>query len=125
MISIDKARNFIYSNGNMWEKALWSYLFDNGSLERAHQYLLCYKNEDKGWGHGLEHDIKSPLSNPLMLEFLLTVVRDTNLPIVKTFVVFLLGICNALDKFISNVKNMQHLRDVIESGRANGMGHVS
>jgi hypothetical protein len=81
MVSIDKARYFVHAHGTMWERALWDYLFDGGSLDRVHQCLLCYKNADGGWGHGLEHDLKSPLSNPLMLEFLLTVGRDTGVPL--------------------------------------------
>ena len=80
MISIEKARNFIHAHGTMWERSLWDHLFDHGSLDRVHQCLLCYKNEDGGWGHGLEHDIKSPESNPLQVEFLLTIFRDTGIP---------------------------------------------
>jgi hypothetical protein len=80
MVSIDKAREFVFSNGTLWERALFSYLFDDGPIERVHQCLLCYKNEDGGWGHGLEHDIKSPVSHPLALEFLLTIFRDTGIP---------------------------------------------
>lgn len=80
-VSIDKAREFVYANGLLWEQALFSYLFDGGSLERLHQCLLNYKNPDGGWGHGLEHDIKCPDSHPLALEFLLTIARDTNIPL--------------------------------------------
>lgn len=80
-VSIDRARSYVHANGVLWERALWDYLFDDGSLARVHQCLLCYKNEDGGWGHGLEHDIKSPLSNPLMLEFLLGIGRDTGIPL--------------------------------------------
>ncbi|WP_391573805.1 prenyltransferase/squalene oxidase repeat-containing protein [Cohnella sp.] len=80
-VSMDKAREFVYANGLLWEQALFSYLFDGGSLERLHQCLLCYKNSDGGWGHGLEHDIKCPDSHPLALEFLLTIERDTKIPL--------------------------------------------
>lgn len=80
MVSIDKARDFVFKNGQLWERALFSYLFDNGSLEHLHKCLRAYKNEDGGFGHGLEHDIKCPDSNPLALEFLLGVVRDTGIP---------------------------------------------
>ena len=80
MASVEKARGYIHAHGNLWERALWEYLFANGSPERVHACLMPYKNPDGGWGHGLEHDIKAPLSNPLMLEFLLAVMRDTSLP---------------------------------------------
>ena len=81
MVSVDKARDFVHAHGVMWERALWDYLFDNGSVDKVHQRLACYKNSDGGWGHGLEHDIKAPVSNPLMLEFLLSIFRDTGLPV--------------------------------------------
>jgi len=80
MVSFDKALGYIHAQGNLWERALWDYLFVNGPLDRVYACLLPYKNPDGGWGHGLEHDIKAPMSNPLMLEFLLSVMRDTGLP---------------------------------------------
>ena len=80
MISLENARCYIHAHGNLWERALWDYLFDGGSADRVQKILSGYKNPDGGFGHGLEHDIKAPMSNPLMLEFLLTVLRDTGLP---------------------------------------------
>jgi len=80
MISLENARCFVHAHGNLWERALWDFLFDGGSAERVQRILSGYKNNDGGFGHGLEHDIKAPNSNPLMLEFLLAVIRDTGLP---------------------------------------------
>jgi hypothetical protein len=79
-ISLNKARSFVYAHGALWERALFSYLFDGGSLEHVHQCLMCYKNPDGGWAHGLEHDLTCPDSNPIALEYLLTVFRDTGIP---------------------------------------------
>lgn len=80
-ISIKKARDFVYENGVLWERAAFAYLFDGGPLERVHQCLLCYKNPDGGWAHGLEHDIKTPESHPAALEYILgALVRDLDLP---------------------------------------------
>jgi hypothetical protein len=81
MISINNARCYVQAHGNLWERALWDYLFADGSPERVHLCFLPYKNKDGGFGHGLEHDIKTPSSNPLMLEFLLSIIRDTDLPV--------------------------------------------
>lgn len=85
-VSLDKARDFVYANGLLWEQALFSYFFDGGSIERLYQCLLCYKNADGGWGHGLEHDIKCPDSHPLALEFLLTMGRDMNLALTEVLI---------------------------------------
>ena len=79
MISINKTRTYVHTHGTMWERALFEYLFFDGPLERVHQCLRCYKNADGGWGHGMEHDIRCPSSNPLALEFLLSVFRDTGI----------------------------------------------
>ncbi len=79
-VSLDRAREFVFGNGVLWERALFAYLFDGGPVEHVHRCLLAYKNPDGGFGHGLEHDIKCPDSNPLQLEYLLSVMRDTGLP---------------------------------------------
>ncbi|MBZ0296344.1 MAG: hypothetical protein K8L99_27535 [Anaerolineae bacterium] len=80
-VSISKARDYVYGHGTLFERALYSYLFEDGSLERVHQCLLCYKNPDHGWAHRLEHDAACPDSHPLALEFLLRIHNDTGLPV--------------------------------------------
>jgi hypothetical protein len=79
-IDLKKARDFVYANGVMWERALFAYLFQGESVDRLHQNLLCYKNPDKGWGHALEHDLRVPQSNPLALEFLLVIIMQMGIP---------------------------------------------
>jgi hypothetical protein len=80
-VSVDQARAFVYGHGVLWERALFGWLFDGRPLADVQRGLLGYKNEDGGWGHGLEHDLKCPDSNPLALEYLLSVNRDTGLPV--------------------------------------------
>ncbi len=78
-ISVSKARHFVHSQGTLFERALFDYLFDHGSAERLEAIILCYKNPDGGFGHGFEHDVKVPLSNPLALEYLLGVMKYTGI----------------------------------------------
>lgn len=80
-----KARDFVYGSGTLFERALFAWLFEDGSLERVHQLILCYKNPDGGFGHGLEHDLKAPHSNPLALEYLLGVMKHTEMPCGSVF----------------------------------------
>lgn len=84
-ISIDKARDFVYRNGTLFERALFAWLFDEGSEDRVRQIILCYKNPDNGFGHGFEHDLLTPQSNPLALEYLLTVLKYTDFPVGNIF----------------------------------------
>ncbi len=79
-IDLRKARDYVYRRGTLFERALFSWLFDGGSLERLHQIILCYKNSDSGFGHGFEHDLKAPQSNPLALEYLLGVMKHAEIP---------------------------------------------
>ena len=78
-LDFEKARSVVHQNGTLFERAIFAWLFENGSAERVRQIASCYKNPDNGFGHGLEHDIRAPMSNPLALEYLLGVMRHTGL----------------------------------------------
>ncbi len=77
---LDKARDFVYRNGTLLERALFAWHFDGGGFERLQQIIFCYKNPDGGFGHGLEHDLKAPQSNPLALEYLLGLMKHAAVP---------------------------------------------
>lgn len=79
-INPQKAREFVYNSGTLWERTLFGCLFEDRPLTQLHQALLAHKNPDSGWGHALEHDVRTPDSNPVALEFLLTVLRVTSIP---------------------------------------------
>lgn len=79
-IDFQKARDYVYSNGVLWERNLFAYLFQNGSLSQLHHNLQGYQNADGGYGNAFEHDIRCPQSHPLALEFLLGVLVQTDVP---------------------------------------------
>jgi hypothetical protein len=74
-----KARDFIYRNGVLWERALFGHLFEGRAVEPVQRALLAYKNSDNGFGNGLEHDLKAPDSNTAAVEFLLMVLARTGI----------------------------------------------
>src|SRR5829696_1658490 len=80
MVDFRKARDYVYSNGQLWERVLFAYCFQDSSVEQVHSALRAYRNADGGYGNALEHDMRYPLSHPLALEFLLRVLHDTALP---------------------------------------------
>jgi hypothetical protein len=80
-IDFTKARDFVYNNGILWERDLFAYLFQNGSLKRLHHSLQSYQNEDGGYGNAFEHDLRCPNSNPLALEFLLGMLSVNGVPV--------------------------------------------
>ena len=79
-IDIDKARDFVYRQGTVFERALFAWLFDDGDLAHLHATIRAYENPDGGFGHGFEHDLKAPQSNPLALEYLLGVMKHAGIP---------------------------------------------
>ena len=60
-----KARNFILTNARMIERRLFAYHFENGSAEGVYHAVYAYRNDDGGFGYGMEPDTASPESQPL------------------------------------------------------------
>jgi hypothetical protein len=79
-VNLKNARDFVYSAGTLWERALFATLFQGEGADHLHQSLLCYKNPDGGFGHALEHDIRTPDSHPAALEFLLLMLTQSGVP---------------------------------------------
>jgi hypothetical protein len=79
-ISLKRARDFVYSNGVLWERDLFAYLFQAGDLKHLQRSLQAHQNGDGGYGNALEHDVRCPQSNPAALEFLLGVLVQCDLP---------------------------------------------
>lgn len=78
-VDVGKASHFVHQHGTLFERALFDYLFAGGSGKRVQSIIMCYKNPDGGFGHGFEHDLKAPQSNPLALEYLLGVMKHTGI----------------------------------------------
>lgn len=75
----ESARDFVYQNGALWERALFACLFEGASRERAVACLAMHQNADGGWGHAIEHDIRTPESHAVAVEFALGVMAEFDL----------------------------------------------
>ncbi len=60
-----KARDFIFTNSRIIERRLFDYHFCNGPAEGVFHAVYAYRNQDGGFGHGMEPDTASPESQPL------------------------------------------------------------
>lgn len=74
-----KAREFIYQNARPLDLARWKFLFENGSRENVLDALVCYQNEDGGFGHALEADCWNPESSPVQTWAATEIIREINL----------------------------------------------
>jgi len=78
-ISIDRARDFVYQQGVLWERQLFGWLFEGGARERVLASLGQHQNEDGGWGNALEHDLRAPRSSAPVTEYALALMREFDL----------------------------------------------
>ena len=60
-----KARDFILTNARMIERRLYQFHFEKDSPEGVFHAVYAYRNNDGGFGHGMEPDTASPESQPL------------------------------------------------------------
>lgn len=65
---VDDARRFLAAEGRLLEQRCAAAVLDGASPEGALASLLGYRNEDGGFGHGLEPDKAAPGSQPLDVE---------------------------------------------------------
>lgn len=60
-----RARNYLFAEGRMLEKRLFGFYFESSNSDGVFHAVLAYRNEDGGFGWGLEPDSSSPESQPL------------------------------------------------------------
>lgn len=76
---LEKGTNFIWENARLLERAIFEYYFMDGSPDRIRAILRTYQNEDGGFGHALEPDLRAPDSHPVFVEFALRVLYECRL----------------------------------------------
>ena len=78
-ISLERARDVVYEHGALWERAIFAQLLEGGDRARTLRCLALHQNDDGGWAHALEPDVRSPASNAVATEFALGVMREFDL----------------------------------------------
>src|SRR5215472_17129887 len=61
-------RDFIFSQGRLLERRLFDTCFEGATATGVIDALRGYRNEDGGFGHGLEPDKRCPASLPIDVE---------------------------------------------------------
>jgi hypothetical protein len=62
--AFDNAAEFILENARPIEVAQFDYHFRAGSIDAVLAELKKFQNEDGGFGHGMEPDVRMPMSSP-------------------------------------------------------------
>ncbi|WP_052410195.1 hypothetical protein [Paenibacillus durus] len=78
-MNFEDAANFLWKHGRLLERRIFECVFLDGSKSNILTSLKAYQNEDGGFGHALEPDLRVPDSQPLYMEFALRVLYDCNI----------------------------------------------
>ncbi|MFE7038718.1 hypothetical protein [Streptomyces atratus] len=62
---LNRAEQFIWLTARVLEQRRFAHHFLKGSAEAVETALAAYLNEDGGYGHALEPDLRGPVSQPL------------------------------------------------------------
>ncbi|MGI5458499.1 hypothetical protein ACQEWB_36095 [Streptomyces sp. CA-249302] len=60
-----RAEHFVWLTARVLEQRLFAHHFLNGTADPVETALDAYRNEDGGYGHALEPDLRGPVSQPL------------------------------------------------------------
>ncbi len=60
-----RAEHFVWLTARVLEQRLFAHHFLNGGVDPVDTALGAYRNEDGGYGHALEPDLRGPVSQPL------------------------------------------------------------
>lgn len=69
-----RAEQFIWLTARVLEQRRYAHLFLEGSADSVETALTAYRNEDGGYGHALEPDLRGPVSQPLHTAHALSVL---------------------------------------------------
>lgn len=72
---LKRAGEFIWRNARLLDRHRFLFLFADGGREPLMSALRAYQNEDGGFGHALEPDIRCPDSQPIAVEKALHILR--------------------------------------------------
>ncbi|MDQ0793601.1 hypothetical protein [Streptomyces sp. B1I3] len=69
-----RAEQFVWLTARVLEQRRFAHLFLGGSADAVETALAAYLNEDGGYGHALEPDLRGPVSQPLHVAHALKVL---------------------------------------------------
>ena len=94
-----RARDSIKTQARPLDRALFEYRFEQASAESVLAELAHFQNDDGGFGHGLEPDVRTPTSSALATSIGLRILKELGCPadhpMVRRAIEFLLATFDA------------------------------
>ena len=87
------SRNYLFNHCRKLEQVRFSCLFENLNQDSLLEQITTYQNNDGGFGHGLEPDLRTRYSSSLCTTVALQILNDMNVikkhKIIKKAIVYL------------------------------------
>lgn len=74
--AFDRARQFLKTRARPLDWALFEYRFEDGPAEQVIEELARFQNDDGGFGHALEPDMRTPSSSALATGIGLRILKE-------------------------------------------------
>jgi len=78
--AFDRARQFLKTQARPLDRAMFEYRFESAPAEAVLAELVVFQNEDGGFGHALEPDVRTPSSSALATGIGLRILQELDTP---------------------------------------------
>ena len=78
--AFQRAKNFIMEQGRTLDQKRFEFHFEDGSADAVLAALSPYQNDDGGFGHSLEPDIRTPASSAIVTTIGFQILREIQAP---------------------------------------------
>lgn len=75
-VDLNAAGDFLHANARVLERRRFDHLVDGGSAEPVLDALRAYRNDDGGFGHAVEPDMRAPSSQPVGVHTVLEILHE-------------------------------------------------
>lgn len=79
-VAFQRAKNFIMDHGRAVDQRRFEFHFENGSADAVLAALSPYQNDDGGFGHSLEPDLRTPASSAIATTIGFQILREIQAP---------------------------------------------
>jgi hypothetical protein len=76
--ALDAAEEFLWLNARLIDRARFAYHFRTGTDRQVLDALRAYQNDDGGFGHAIEPDLRGPTSQPRGVDVALSVLDEVD-----------------------------------------------
>ena len=75
-MNLDAARSFLHANARVLERRRFEHGFDGGPAEPVLDAVRAFRNDDGGFGHAIEPDMRAPESQPVGVQTAMEILHE-------------------------------------------------